>query len=190
MNTNQKSIDSTNNTSKSESAGEGTNINFQDSEISKENVPSLNKILILDDGKNGTNKVFNYAISLSKYSGAELIILRILENVESMENISIESLSRDTGSIDPKEIKRKVEGDILDQLEQKIKKCKGAGCENKISYKFRTGDVVDQIVNEVKEGNYDLILLKSMNIESWIKSLFSDTRKILGNTTSPILIVQ
>lgn len=191
MSYNHEFIDSSaNKTSNLDSLADEKNGDFKDSEISKENIPHFTKILILDDGKSGSNKVMNYAISLSKYSGAELIILRILENVESMENISIEALSRDNGTIESKEIKRKVEGDILDELEQKIKKCKDAGCEKNISYKFRTGDVVDQIVNEIKEGNYDLILLKSRNIDSWMKSLFSDARKILGNITTSVLIVQ
>ncbi|MFB5601126.1 MAG: universal stress protein [Nitrososphaeraceae archaeon] len=191
MSYNHEIIDSSvNKTASLDSLAEEKDGDFKDSDISKENIPNFLKILILDDGKRGSNKVLNYAISLSKYSGADLVILRILESVENMENISIEALSRENGTMDSNEIKRKVEGDILDELEQKIKKCKEAGCEKNISYKFRTGDVVDQIVNEVKEGNYDLILLKSRNIDSWMKSLFSDARKILGNISTPVLIIQ
>lgn len=121
-----------------------------------------------------------------------MIILRILENVENMEDISIEGSSSNTSNIkDPKDMKRRVEGEILDEMEQKIKRCKEAGCQNKISYKFRTGDnVIDKIVNEVKEGNFDIILLKSGNIDSWMKSMFSDTRKILSNITIPVMMVQ
>jgi len=75
-------------------------------------------------------------------------------------------------------------------MEQKMKQCKEAGCNNKISYKFRTGgNAIDEIVNEVKEESYDLVVLKSTSIDSWMKSLFSDTRKI-SNITIPVLIVQ
>jgi len=89
-----------------------------------------------------------------------------------------------------KDVKQEVKGGVIDDKEERIKRCKEAGCQNKILYKFRTGDAIDEIVNEVKEGNYDLVLLKSNSIDSWMKSLFSDTRKILGNITTPGLIVQ
>lgn len=44
--------------------------------ISKEGIPSFTKIVITDDGKEESNKTFNYAVALSKLSGAELVILR------------------------------------------------------------------------------------------------------------------
>ncbi|MGI0033742.1 MAG: hypothetical protein ACRD97_10810 [Nitrososphaeraceae archaeon] len=48
-----------------------SNITYQNSSISDENLPSFSKILIPDDGKDESNRVLNYAISLSRYSGAE-----------------------------------------------------------------------------------------------------------------------
>jgi nucleotide-binding universal stress UspA family protein len=161
---------------------------YQTSSISKENLPSFNKILITDDGKDESNKVFNYAISLSRNSGAELLILRILENIEKMEDVSVQGSNED--NMGNKDMKREVKGEIIDEMEKKIKRCKEAGCENKISYKFKVGDAIEEIVNEVKEGNYDLIVLRSSHIDSWMKSLFSDARKIISNISIPVLIVQ
>lgn len=70
------------------------NTEYQDSSISKQNIPSLNKILILDDdhAQDESSKVLRYAISLSNYSGAELLILRILEDIEKMEDVSVEGV--------------------------------------------------------------------------------------------------
>ena len=159
--------------------------------ISKENVPSISKILITDDGKDGSDKVFNYAVSLSRYSGAELLILRILENMEKMGNVSVQGSNE--GNISNKDMKREVKGGIIDEMEKKINRCKEAGCENKISYKFRVGDAKEEIINEVKEGNYDLIVLRSSRSshkDSWMRSFFSDARKIISNINIPVLIVQ
>jgi nucleotide-binding universal stress UspA family protein len=89
-----------------------------------------------------------------------------------------------------KDTKLEVKGQIINEMEIKIKSCKEAGCQNKISYKFRVGDAREEIVNEVKEGNYDLIVLRSTHIDSWMKSLFSDSRKIISNINIPFLIVQ
>ena len=69
---------------------------YQNSSISIDNIPSFNKILIADDGKDESNKVINYAISLSRYSGGELLILRILEGMDNMEDVSVEGSNDET----------------------------------------------------------------------------------------------
>ena len=168
-----------------------SNVTHQDSSISKENLPSFNKILIADDGKDESNRVLNYAVSLSRYSGAELLILRILEHIEKMEHVSVQGSNEDKMS--NKDMKQVVKGGIIDEMEKKIKRCKEAGCENKISYKFRVGHAIEEVVNEVKEGNYDLIVLRSSRSshkDSWMRSFFSDARKIISNINIPVLIVQ
>lgn len=167
---------------------EESGVTYQNNSISKEKLPSLSKILITDDGKDESNKVLNYAVSLSKYSGAELLILRILEDIERMEDVSVQGSTEDNMS--NKDMKREVKGEIIDEMEKKIKRCKEAGCENKISYKFKVGDAIEEIVKEVREGDYDLIVLRSSHIDSWMKSLFSDARKIISNINIPVLILQ
>lgn len=168
-----------------------SNVTYQNSSVSNENLPSFSKILIADDGKDESNRVLNYAISLSKYSGAELRILRILENMKKMGNVSVQGSNEDNMS--NKDMKREIKGEIIDEMEKKINRCKDAGCENKISYKFRVGDAKEEIINEVKEGNYDLIVLRSSRSshkDSWMRSFFSDARKIISNINIPVLIVQ
>lgn len=168
-----------------------SNVTYQNSSASKGNLPSFSKILIADDGKDESDRVLNYAVTLSRYSGAELLILRILENMEKMGNVSVQGSNE--GNISNKDMKREVKGGILDEMEKKINRCKEAGCENKISYKFRVGDAKEEIINEVKEGNYDLIVLRSSRSshkDSWMRSFFSDARKIISNINIPVLIVQ
>jgi nucleotide-binding universal stress UspA family protein len=168
-----------------------SNVTHQDSSISKENLPSFSKILIADDGKDESNRVLNYAVSLSRYSGAELLILRILEDMKKMGNVSVQGSSEDNMS--NKDMKREIKGGIMDEMEKKINRCREEGCENKISYKFRVGDAKEEIINEVKEGNYDLIVLRSSRSshkDSWMRSFFSDARKIISNINIPVLIVQ
>jgi nucleotide-binding universal stress UspA family protein len=179
---------SSNNEKANLKATKESNDTYQDASISKENLPSFSKILITDDGKDESNKVLNYAVSLCRYSGAELLILRILEGIEKMEDVSVQGSNEDNMS--NKDMKREVKGEVIDEMEKKIKRCKEAGCENKISYKFKVGDAIEEIVNEVKEGNYDLIVLRSSHIDSWMRSLFSDARKIISSINIPVLIVQ
>jgi nucleotide-binding universal stress UspA family protein len=159
------------------------------SSISKENLPSFGNILITDDGKDESNKAFNYAVTLSRYSGAELVILRILEDFEKVEGVSVQGVNQDNKTTNM-DIKQEVKGQVIDEMEIKLKRCKEAGCEGKISYKFKVGNAIEEIVNEIKQGNYDLLVLRSTHLDSWMKSLFSDARKIIGNIEIPVLIIQ
>jgi nucleotide-binding universal stress UspA family protein len=168
-----------------------SNVTYQKSSVSKGNLPSFSKILIADDGKDESDRVLNYAVTLSRYSGAELLILRILEDMNKIGNVSVQGSNEDNMS--NKDMKREVKGGVIDEMEKKINRCKEAGCENKISYKFRVGDAKEEIINEVKEGNYDLIVLRSSRSshkDSWMRSFFSDARKIISNINIPVLIVQ
>lgn len=173
--------------------------NLESSTISNKNIPQLNKILVTYDGEDKSNQVFNYAIALSNYSGSELSILRILEYYEDIDDLAVkgsasegEGTNSDIGKDEntkDQTMNRKIQSKVIDDMERKIKECKEAGCKNAISYKFRTGNVIEEISNEVKDGNYDLVILRSSNIDSWVKSLFSDTRKIMHNISVPVLLV-
>ena len=190
MTDNKENGDPSNNEKANLKPTKETSVTAQTSSISKENVPSISKILITDDGKDESNMVFNYAVSLSRYSGAELLILRILEDMKNMGNVSVQGSKED--NMGNKDMKREIKGEIIDEMEKKINRCREAGCENKISYKFRVGDAKKEIINEVKEGNYDLTVLRSSRSshkDSWMRSFFSDARKIISNINIPVLIV-
>jgi hypothetical protein len=128
-------------------------------------------------------------LSLSN-TGAELFILRILHDVEKFGNISFEGSHEKSQMDNQQDYHRKIKGDVIDAMEEKIKKCQDAGCKNKVSYKFLTGNVVDEIVNEIHKNNYDLIVMVTSHIDSWFISLFSDVRKIINHISKPVLIVQ
>jgi nucleotide-binding universal stress UspA family protein len=157
-----------------------------DVSISRSNIPSINRILITHDGKDSSNKAVNYAISLSNLSGAEIVLLRIIENTGNLKDISI-NVENTPNTHDF--LKRNVQGPVVDAMEDTIRKCKEAGCKNKISYKFRTGKLISETVEEVKAGGYDMIVLTSSHIDSWVRSLFSNTRKIISNVNIPVLVV-
>jgi len=139
--------------------------------ISEFILPSFRKILVTHDGKDKSNKAINYAIYLSKLSGAEITILQIINDVKKQDNVN------------------NIEGDLIDSMEEKIKKIKHAGCE-KVLYKFKTGNTIDEIVDEINEMNYDLVVLTSSHLSSWMESLFSNTRKIISNIHTSVLIPQ
>jgi nucleotide-binding universal stress UspA family protein len=174
--------------------------------ISEFILPSFRKILVTHDGKDKSNKAINHAIYLSKLSGAEITILQIINDAEQLEGTSVNisssqelSSSQSSSSTIPhstpsevneRDYMKNIEGNLINSMEKKIKNIEQAGCKNKVSYKFKTGNIVDEIVNEVNEMNYDLVILTSSHLNSWIESLFSNTRKVISNVHTSVLIPQ
>ena len=157
--------------------------------LTKNNIPSFKRVLVADDGKDESDRALMYAVSLSNSTGAELLLLRIVEDVDKFDNVTVEG-SHESSKMDNHDFDRHIRGDIIDAMEEKIKKCEAAGFKNKISYKFRAGKADDEIVKEIKENNFDLLILTTSHIDSWIRSLFSDARKIISNINIPVLIIQ
>ena len=56
--------------------------------ISEFILPSFRKILVTHDGKDKSNKAINYAIYLSKLSGAEITILQIITDAKQLRDTS------------------------------------------------------------------------------------------------------
>jgi len=111
-----------------------------------------------------------------------------LEDFEKIEGVSVEGVGQD--NITNSDMKREVKGQVIDEMETKIKTCKEAGCENKISYKFKVGNPLEEIVKEIKVGNYDMLILRSVHLDSGVRAFFSSARKIIGNVDIPVLVVR
>jgi nucleotide-binding universal stress UspA family protein len=169
----------------------------------KSDIPSFNKILVTYDGTNKSDKAINYAIYLSNITKAEIVILQIIGNIDKLENSTIDVSNKDKGSeskttstnsTNEQEIKSQnysvnIEGKIVKSMEDKIKEVEKSGFKNRISYKIRAGFIVDEIVKETKESKYDLLIISSSHMDSWISSLFSETRKIISHIELPVLLL-
>jgi nucleotide-binding universal stress UspA family protein len=160
-----------------------------DYSISKSNIPSYSKILVPDDGKEISDKALNFAISLSNLSGAEIVILRIIENIEKLGDTSV-SVSQSKEPDTKSGFKHNVEGELVIAMEEKIKKCVEAGAKNKISFEIKIGHAADQVVKACEETRYDLVVMTTFHLDSWLKSLFSEARKIISKIDTPVLLVQ
>ena len=169
---------------------ESMDVNYS---ISKANIPSFRKILVPDDGKEISNKALSYAIYISNLSGAEIVILRVIGDVDKLGDTSVK-VSQDSTTMkkknNEKDLRRKVEGELVDAMEEKIRKCTQAGSKNKISYQIKTGSTQEEIVKECEQTKYDLIVMATSRLDSWMKSLFSETRKTISNINIPVLIVR
>ena len=168
-------------------------------------IPPFSKILVTYDDSEKSDRAINYAIYLSKISGAEITILQVLGNIDKLENSyinvsnkkkkDVESKSTFSNLTNESEIKDQnysihIDGKIVKSMEYKIKEIESTGFKNKVSYKIRSGFVVDEIAKETIESKYDLLIISSSHMDSWIKSLFSETRKIISNVDLPVLLLR
>ena len=171
--------------------------------ISNSNIPSFKKVLVTYDDTEKSDKAIKYSIYLSSISGAEITILQVLGNLDKLENSHMDVSNRGTSSnkitssssstIDSEKgpnYSVNVEGQIIESMEDRIKAIENTGFKNKITYKIRTGWVVDEIVKEVNGSEYDLLIISSSHLRSWVKSLFSEARKIISNVDIPVLLLQ
>jgi nucleotide-binding universal stress UspA family protein len=78
--------------------------------------------------------------------------------------------------------------DGLSQLDERIRQCKDAGI-NKISYKIRAGKIVDEIVRQSEEMDFDLIIMASSRISSYVRVLGSIVRKVADSIRKPVLLI-
>ena len=147
--------------------------------------------MVPDDGKEISNKALNHAIYISNVSGAEIVILRVIGDVSKLGDTSVKVSQNDTTmKNNEKNLKRNVEGELVNAMEEKIKMCVQAGSKNKISYQIKTGSTREEIVKECEETKYDLVVMATSHLDSWMRSLFSETRKTISNINIPVLIVQ
>jgi nucleotide-binding universal stress UspA family protein len=167
------------------------------------NIPSFNKILVTYDGSEKSDKAINYSIYLSNISKSEIVILQVIGNIDKLENSSIdvsnkdnniesESTSKETMNVPNTKSRNysvNIEGRIVKSMEDKIKEIENRGFTNRISYKIRAGFIIDEIVKETRESKYDLLIISSSHMNSWISSLFSETRKIISNVDLPVLLL-
>jgi nucleotide-binding universal stress UspA family protein len=150
------------------------------------------RILVPHDGSGMADKALNHAIYLSKISGAEIVIIHVVEHMHSMDSSAVVVTSKERGGEkdSQKGFEITVEGEVKRMIEQKIRLCQQAGVKSKVSYKVQTGKPVDEIVKLSEDLNTDLIVMASSRTPSLAKRLLgSITRKVIDSVEKPVLVV-
>ncbi len=174
------------------------------------------KILVPHDNTEMSDKALGHAIYLGNATGAEIVILFVMEKIE---DISDSSLVASVNKIEEQEIEEKTQVGIKQDLEgdrlgkeneesemdvtvsahgeakkmivEKLNLCKSAGAKGQVSYRLMTGrSVEDEIIDLVKGGDADLIVMTSGTISSSIRSIGSTARKVIDNVEVPVLIIR
>jgi nucleotide-binding universal stress UspA family protein len=147
------------------------------------------KILVPHDGSMMSDKALSHAAYLSKISGAEIVVLNVIEREVIPPSTLLTFIKSDTPIEKAKEdLRNALEGGVKKMLDERMRQCKDAGV-NKISYKIRTGKIVDEIVHQSEEIDFDLIIMASSRITSYVRVLGSTVRKVVDSIRKPVLLI-
>jgi nucleotide-binding universal stress UspA family protein len=164
--------------------------------LSPKAIPEYSRILVPHDGSEISDKALAHTIYQSKISGAEIVILNVVEHIESKESSTMTATVKGEGEGGGEfdrtrraDLEITVEGEVKRMIEDKIRLCKEAGVTSQVSYKIQTGKPVDEIVKLAEEMNIDLIVMASSKIISPVMVLGSITRKVMDGTKKPVLVI-
>lgn len=174
--------------------------------LSTSSIPQYKKILVPHNNSDLSDKALSHAIYLSNTTGAEIIILNIIKDIEDIEQTTMSATTKE-GMGNEKEVIVKedavtnesdkktdtlitMEGEAERVMEEKIRLCKEAGAKNQVSYKMQTGKKpVEEILDLSENMNIDLIVMASSKVTSPLRGLASTTRKVIDGSKNPVLVI-
>ena len=161
------------------------------SKLIPSSIPQYKRILVPDDNSELSDKALSHAIYLSNVTGAGIVILNVVKNINKIEPTTIEATTTNTANDEKNkdDIQISLKGQAEKMVEERIKQCKQAGAKNQISYKMQTGkNLVDEILDISEQMNIDLIVMASSKVTSPIMGLTSATRKIIDGAFTVLVI--
>ncbi|AXV37188.1 MAG: universal stress protein UspA [Methanobacterium sp. BRmetb2] len=145
------------------------------------------KILLPTDGSKYADKAAEHAIWIASKSGAEVIVLTVLET-SSLAGLPAEDLIVKIKEMLKEEGKRSLEkiSDILSEEESH----KEFNKEVKITLKTKEGAPADEIINMIKEEDVDLVIMGTSGKHGLDRFLLgSVAEKVVRSSPCPVMVV-
>ena len=152
--------------------------------------PQIKKILVPHDGSKMSDKALRYAIYLSKLTGADLLILNVMDQPNILIPASAIVFSSPGDKLD--KIKNDLQRLSKEYSNQILEKAMELTKQEEVintSYIIRSGKTVDEIVVLSEMRNIDLIVMASSRIASTIRILGSTTKGVLNSIRKPVLVI-
>jgi nucleotide-binding universal stress UspA family protein len=155
--------------------------------------PRYSRILVPHDGSEMSDKALSHAVYLSKKTGAEIVILHVVEHAHKIGSTALLATSKEAKGgkdIEKQDFEIRVEGEAKQMIEQMMRFCKQAGVKSQVSYRIQTGKPIDEIIKLAEDLNVDLIVVASSKNPSLVRRLLGSTsKKIIDSVEKPVLIV-
>ncbi len=153
------------------------------------------KILVPHDGSEQSDRALELAVKVAKAANSRIVLLHVIEEIEvplAIERMRIRSLKTNdtvTAQAYYKELHREIKDEIVQWLESKKKQYDSYRLIMETKAIF--GDPAKKIVEHVKEGQYDLVVVGSASRKglSRLRALGSVARKVAESALCPVLLV-
>ena len=172
------------------------------SRLTPSSIPRYKRILVPHDESEMSDKALSHAIYLSNTTGAEIVILNVIENIDNISSTSISATIKDEEEKEKLEeipqskpfesnLVISLEGQVKQRMEEKLRLCREAGAKSQLSYRVQTGKAVDEILRVSEEMNIDLIVMASTKITSTIMGIIqqSTAKKVIESSNRPVLVM-
>jgi nucleotide-binding universal stress UspA family protein len=148
------------------------------------------KILALIDGSKWSHKGALHAVSIAKKKNADVVLLSVLDRREARTmafNYCTQSDKCDIIGTYEQNIWHDMRRNIETELSAVWDYCTSEGC--RCTTKVREGDRREEIVQEIRDGGYSLVVMGAYG-RSGRTSLGSALTDIAGEIETPVLIVR
>jgi len=148
-------------------------------------LPRINRVLMCDSGASAGSALRDFTIKLLDLINEQeqITVLHVMSQVSAGPGILGEQLRSDAEKLISSHTP---EGDLL---ERDLQQFSQAGSHP--APKVRHGLVVDEILDEARKGEYDLVIIGAHNPTGWQKFLLDNlARKILSQIDRSLLIVK
>lgn len=144
------------------------------------------KILLPTDGSEYANKAAEHAIWIARSSGAEIIVLNVLET-SSLVGLPAEDLI-----VRIKEMLKEEGKESLEHIAGMVDTCEEEGeCKDiKVTLKTKEGSPADMILKTIQEEGVDLVVMGTSGKHGLDRFLLgSVTEKVVRSAKCPVLAV-
>lgn len=148
---------------------------------------NISKILICTDGEEHTTKAEEYALTLAKIFNAEIVGLYVINPFLKKFTNEIYAINRD-------ECREHLDRSLRDEGETALinlsRKTESEGITT--FTKMRYGDPEEEILNEMKDVKYDIVVIGGKLLKGWKERFesFDLPGRVLKKSPLPVLIAR
>lgn len=149
-----------------------------------------NTILVPHAGTTAGDKALKHALFVAKSSSAKIILLHVVEQISHPPMFALSSSERKKLLKSIHSADEDIRKGMIFEMEKRAKICNENNIKTRITVTI--GLAADEILKIIKKEKVDLVIMAKRRKLKGLKSLLtlgSVSRKIVENTTCPVLLV-
>ncbi len=150
-------------------------------------IMEIHKILLCTDGDEQAVKAEDFAVGIAKSTGALICSLYVI-------NPFLKKFADEIYAVGRNEYRDYIDRTLHDEGNKVLKEFQEKACnqEVKVIPKMRYGSPEEEILQEMEEGSYDLVVIGSKLLCSWWKRFesYNLPEKIFRKTQRPVVFVR